>query len=328
MQTYTIAVAGKGGVGKTTTCGMIIDYLSKAGKGPILVVDADANSNLNEVLGVEVETTLGDIREEMAHAEATGSLPANMKGEIQDKLPEWNVVVGTREAVEVVKYLKDGEHIKAAEAAAAAKKPKEEKKEVADANAPLDFAKIAASIPAIQVVDMTDESVDRFYTCILCQSFAPAHCCVITPERLGLCGAVSWLDAKASYELNPNGPSQPILKEDCLDERTGRYGTVNEAVKEATHGAVESVTLYSILEDPMTSCGCFECICGIEPTSNGFIVVNREYKGMQLLLWAGDEEFAPSAQVLYSDNFSAAFAAEDRVVAGDILISAVRKHLS
>ena len=77
MQTHTIAVAGKGGVGKTTTCGMIIDYLSKAGKGPILVVDADANSNLNEVLGVEVETTLGDIREEMAHAEATGSLPAN-----------------------------------------------------------------------------------------------------------------------------------------------------------------------------------------------------------------------------------------------------------
>jgi CO dehydrogenase maturation factor len=78
MQTHTIAVAGKGGVGKTTTCGMIIDYLSKQGKGPILVVDADANSNLNEVLGVEVETTLGDIREEMARAEQTGSLPANM----------------------------------------------------------------------------------------------------------------------------------------------------------------------------------------------------------------------------------------------------------
>ena len=64
-----IAVAGKGGVGKTTTCGMIIDYLCKQKKGPILVVDADANSNLNEVLGVEVETTLGDIREEMARAE-------------------------------------------------------------------------------------------------------------------------------------------------------------------------------------------------------------------------------------------------------------------
>ena len=130
-----------------------------------------------------------------------------------------------------------------------------------------------------RLASMTDEAVDRFYTCILCQSFAPAHCCVVTPERLGLCGAVSWLDAKATNELNPNGPCQPILKEGCIDERTGRYETVNKMVEEATHGAVQSVTLYSILEDPMTSCGCFECICGIEPMSNGFIVVNREYSG-------------------------------------------------
>ena len=131
-----------------------------------------------------------------------------------------------------------------------------------------------------RLASMTDEAVDRYYTCILCQSFAPAHCCVVTPERLGLCGAVSWLDAKATHELNANGPCQPIFKEGCLDERTGRYETVNKMVNEATHGAVENVTLYSILEDPMTSCGCFECICGIEPVSNGFIVVNREYKGM------------------------------------------------
>ena len=127
---------------------------------------------------------------------------------------------------------------------------------------------------------MTDEAVDRYFTCILCQSFAPAHCCVVTPERLGLCGAVSWLDAKATYELNANGPCQPIFKEGCTDERTGRFDSVNKAITDATHGAVENVTLYSILEDPMTSCGCFECICGIEPMSNGFIVVNREYKGM------------------------------------------------
>ena len=131
-----------------------------------------------------------------------------------------------------------------------------------------------------RLATMTDESVERFFTCILCQSFAPAHCCVVTPERLGLCGAVSWLDAKATYELNPNGPSQPIMKEGCIDERTGRYETVNKAIADATHGAVEEVTLYSIMEDPMTSCGCFECISGIEPMSNGFIVVNREYAGM------------------------------------------------
>ena len=131
-----------------------------------------------------------------------------------------------------------------------------------------------------RLASMTDESVDRYYTCILCQSFAPAHCCVVTPERLGLCGAVSWLDAKATNELDPNGPCQPIFKEGCTDERTGRFDSVNKAIVDATHGAVETVTLYSILEDPMTSCGCFECICGIEPVSNGVIVVNREYKGM------------------------------------------------
>ena len=127
---------------------------------------------------------------------------------------------------------------------------------------------------------MTDESVDRYYTCILCQSFAPAHCCVVTPERLGLCGAVSWLDAKATNELDPNGPCQPIFKEGCTDERTGRFESVDKAIYDSTHGAVETVTLYSILEDPMTSCGCFECICGIEPMSNGFVIVNREFAGM------------------------------------------------
>ena len=131
-----------------------------------------------------------------------------------------------------------------------------------------------------RLASMTDEAVDRYYTCILCQSFAPAHCCVVTPERLGLCGAVSWLDAKATNELDPNGPCQPIFKEGCTDERTGRFDSVDKAIESATHGAVSSVTLYSILEDPMTSCGCFECICGIEPMSGGFIVVNREFKGM------------------------------------------------
>lgn len=85
MSTHTIAVAGKGGVGKTTTCGMMIDYLVKKKQGPILVVDADANSNLNEVLGVEVETTLGDIREEMAQAELKGTMPKYMtKAEYAD----------------------------------------------------------------------------------------------------------------------------------------------------------------------------------------------------------------------------------------------------
>lgn len=80
MATHTIAVAGKGGVGKTTICGMIVDYLIKKNQTPVLVVDADANSNLNEVLGVEVDTTLGEIREEIAHAElaAVSPIPPGM----------------------------------------------------------------------------------------------------------------------------------------------------------------------------------------------------------------------------------------------------------
>jgi len=127
---------------------------------------------------------------------------------------------------------------------------------------------------------MSDESVDTFYTCILCQSFAPSHCCVVTPERLGLCGAVSWLDAKATNELTPTGPCQPIPKEGLIDEKTGAYTEVDKIVEAATQGAVEHVTLYSILEDPMTSCGCFECICGILPEANGVVIVNREYRGM------------------------------------------------
>ncbi|MFP3091427.1 CO dehydrogenase/CO-methylating acetyl-CoA synthase complex subunit beta [Treponema sp. TIM-1] len=131
-----------------------------------------------------------------------------------------------------------------------------------------------------RLASMTDESVDSFYSCILCQSFAPAHCCVITPERLGLCGAVSWLDASATKELTPTGPCQPISKEGVIDEKKGVYTSVNNAVEEATHGAVNNVTLYSIMEDPMTSCGCFECICGILPEANGVVVVNREYKGI------------------------------------------------
>ena len=131
-----------------------------------------------------------------------------------------------------------------------------------------------------RLASLTDESVDTFYTCTLCQSFAPSHCCVVTPERLGLCGAVSWLDAKASYQLAPTGPSRPIAKTGCTDASLGAYGTVNQAVAEATHGAMERVTLYSLIEDPMTSCGCFECICGIEPMSGGVVIVNREYTGM------------------------------------------------
>jgi len=131
-----------------------------------------------------------------------------------------------------------------------------------------------------RLAGLTDESVDTFYSCLLCQSFAPAHVCIVTPERLGLCGAVSWLDAKATYELNPTGPCQPIIKGECLDERKGHWASVDKAVMEKSNGATTSVNIYTIMENPMTSCGCFECICGIMPEANGVIIVNREYHGM------------------------------------------------
>ena len=126
---------------------------------------------------------------------------------------------------------------------------------------------------------MTDEAVDVYYSCIMCQAFSPSHVCIVTPERLGLCGAVSWFDAKATHELDPNGPCQVVTKERPIDERIGEYEDVNEAVKKFSQGALDDVSLYSIMEKPMTSCGCFECICGIEPFSNGVCIANREYAG-------------------------------------------------
>lgn len=131
-----------------------------------------------------------------------------------------------------------------------------------------------------RLVSLTDEAVPVYYSCIMCQAFSPSHVCVVTPERLGLCGAVSWLDAKATNELDPQGPCQVITKERVIDEELGAYEDVDEAVAKFSQGALEHVTLYSIMQDPMTSCGCFECICGIEPFSNGVIIANREYAGM------------------------------------------------
>ncbi len=127
---------------------------------------------------------------------------------------------------------------------------------------------------------MTDESVPVYYTCILCQAFSPSHVCIVTPERLGLCGAVSWLDAKATNELDPEGPCQIVPKERCIDEKLGRFEDVDEAVCKYSHGALEHVTLYSLFQDPMTSCGCFECICGVEPCSMGVVITCREHAGM------------------------------------------------
>ena len=127
---------------------------------------------------------------------------------------------------------------------------------------------------------MTDESEEIFYSCTLCQSFAPTHVCVITPERVGMCGAYNWLDGKASYEINPTGPNQPIQKGELIDENLGQWTGVNEYVKQASRGKVERVSAYSLMVDPMTACGCFECITTMLPMCNGIMIVNRDYLGM------------------------------------------------
>ena len=126
---------------------------------------------------------------------------------------------------------------------------------------------------------MTDESVDTFYSCLLCQSFAPDHVCVITPERLGLCGAYNWLDGKAAFEIDETGPNQPIKKGKCVDPVRGVWEGINEYVYKNSHKAIESFSAYSIMHKPMTSCGCFEAICAYVPELNGVMVVNREYPG-------------------------------------------------
>ncbi len=127
---------------------------------------------------------------------------------------------------------------------------------------------------------LTDDAVDTFYSCLLCQSFAPSHVCVITPERLGLCGAYNWLDGKAAYEIDPTGGNQPVPKGELIDARYGRYSGVDEYLKKASGGAVETLNLYTIMENPMTSCGCFECIVAIIPEANGVMIVNRGFPGM------------------------------------------------
>jgi len=127
---------------------------------------------------------------------------------------------------------------------------------------------------------MKDEDVDTLYSCILCQSYAPDHVCIVTPQRLGLCGAYTWLDCKASFELNPRGPNEPVKKGRCLEEVKGQWEGVNEYLKLKSHGNLERFNAYSMIEDPMTSCGCFECIAAILPETNGIMIVNREFTEM------------------------------------------------
>ena len=130
-----------------------------------------------------------------------------------------------------------------------------------------------------RVEKMKDEDVETYYSCTLCQSFAPNHVCSVSPERTGLCGAYNWMDCKAAFEINPTGPNQPIEKGECIDPKLGQWKGVNDFIFKASRGNVTHYNFYSMVIDPMTTCGCCECIAALLPGCNGVMTVGRDYSG-------------------------------------------------
>ena len=130
-----------------------------------------------------------------------------------------------------------------------------------------------------RVRKLNDEDVDTFYGCILCQSFAPTHCSIITPNRIANCGAINWFDGRAAAKIDPEGPIFAIPKGELLDPIRGEYSGVNKVEAEKSLGNYDRVYLYSAFEHPHTSCGCFEAIVYYIPEVDAFGVVHREFKG-------------------------------------------------
>ncbi|MCJ7731049.1 CO dehydrogenase/CO-methylating acetyl-CoA synthase complex subunit beta [Candidatus Bathyarchaeota archaeon] len=125
---------------------------------------------------------------------------------------------------------------------------------------------------------MSDDDVDVFYGCSLCQSFAPTHLCVITPQRYANCGAISWFDGRATAKVDPKGPVFEIPKGALIDAVTGEYEQVNQVIREKSLGEIERVQLYTAFGYPHTSCGCFEGCAFYIPEVDGYGVVHRNYK--------------------------------------------------
>jgi len=126
---------------------------------------------------------------------------------------------------------------------------------------------------------MTDSDVDVFYGCSLCQSFAPTHLCVITPQRYANCGAISWFDGRATDKIDPKGPVFEITKGKLIDPEKGEYEGVNKTIKDKSLGEIQRVQLYTAFGYPHTSCGCFEGCAFYIPELDGFGVVDRNFKG-------------------------------------------------
>ena len=125
---------------------------------------------------------------------------------------------------------------------------------------------------------LKDEEVDKFYGCVLCQSFAPSHVCVITPQRYSNCGAISWFDGRAAASIDPKGPLFTIERGELIDAIKGEFSGVNEAVKKKSLGEITKVDLYTAFGYPHTSCGCFEAVAFYIPEVDGFGIVHRGHK--------------------------------------------------
>ncbi|MDD3987422.1 MAG: acetyl-CoA decarbonylase/synthase complex subunit alpha/beta [Candidatus Omnitrophica bacterium] len=150
----------------------------------------------------------------------------------------------------------------------------------ADVDRLLSGAREIFSLRDKRMLGLTDEGVGTYYSCLICQSITPNHVCILTPQRPGLCGAYSWLDAKISSEIVPTGPNQPILKGKPLDLRLGQWESINKYVRDKSNKTIEKVSIYSIVDSPQTSSGYFECILAVVPEVKGVMVVNRDYPGM------------------------------------------------
>jgi len=148
-----------------------------------------------------------------------------------------------------------------------------------DVNKIIEKARAVYKIRDARIEGMTDESVETYYSCTLCQSFAPSHVCVISPERTGLCGSYNWMDCKAAFEINPTGPNQPVAKGEAISQKLGQWKGVNEFLVKASRGKIDHYNFYSIVNDPPTTCGCCEAIAAVLPMCNGVMTVNRDYTG-------------------------------------------------
>jgi acetyl-CoA decarbonylase/synthase complex subunit beta len=143
----------------------------------------------------------------------------------------------------------------------------------------VDTAKSIYSTRDSRARELSDEDVDVFYGCLMCQSFAPTHMCVVTPDRTALCGAINWFDCRASAKMDPDGAIFEIEKGDVLDDVKGEYVNVNSMISQKTQGETSRVFLHSVFEYPHTSCGCFEAVAFYVPELDGIGIVDRDFSG-------------------------------------------------